>query len=233
MQINEPAFHCSRHLLSSWVLKDCETSQLIHIDVNSCTCPPKPMGRSTPCLACGSNPIKRINGCTGGCVDKHSGCEGCGIWFRTPCDHLKHQKTCKNSGTIIQKNGPAVWVLLEASGSSDDLIATTEPPPWRPRNGTESRGARPGLDLPTNQALAMNSVRTRTHEQVHIHVRSRNGATAILLSNEPIKSSTRLIRLKVLGSQAKLCKYIVGAGIVKDHKSHTRACVLELRRSLS
>ncbi|KAG9249816.1 uncharacterized protein F5Z01DRAFT_668153 [Emericellopsis atlantica] len=238
----------------------CTTKQISSMDVGSCTCAGQLTGCTTNCAVCSGafTPTKKVKSCSGGCTDSEHDCQACGIWFHTLCNCLQHptgSTPCPNSGSIT-KGGPPVWVLLKNSGQGHDLVTTTELLP-----GIEKMG--PGHDqgwqfaqkesTPKSQAVFLNSVRARDMEQVHIHLCNSNQATAKMLSQEKIKSSTQLKQLdgdknlyclgvdhavRITGfagiianfmanlpsTISKPCKELVGAGIIQDTTGRTWAC---------
>ncbi|KAK9242115.1 hypothetical protein V1506DRAFT_548545 [Lipomyces tetrasporus] len=162
------------------------------MDVIGCDCPSQfPPATSLTCTGpsqlctqtCG-NPQMTIQSramltqCGQGCITANSNCNGCYLWFHSLCScirDLQHGSTttgCMSSGNLNpgHPNQP-VWMLLNAR----DLITTTQQLPgilqlnnardpdggWRLGQQTYNRA---------RGSLAMNSVATRSEEQVHIHV---------------------------------------------------------------
>ncbi|KND91748.1 hypothetical protein TOPH_03791 [Tolypocladium ophioglossoides CBS 100239] len=235
-------------LIAPGTTKNCDTTQISHMNVGSCSCAGQLSGCSSNCGVCGITSIpKAVRNCApGGCMDNQDDCMGCGIWFHSLCNCVQHPQTCTNSGTI-KLNGPPVWVLLE----TDNLITTTELLPGILQMGTShdegwifaQENYKPGY-----QAVWLNSVRSRDMEQVHIHTCDRNSHTTNVLSDEKVISSTSLVQLKgdpelyCLGvnndvtirgfstalaaflAKPPVCKELVGAGILHDHKGRTWAC---------
>ncbi|KAK9321252.1 hypothetical protein V1517DRAFT_374887 [Lipomyces orientalis] len=123
--------------------------------------------------------------CGQGCIAANSECNGCYVWFHSLCScihDLQHGSTttgCVASGNLNpgHPNQP-VWMLLNAG----DLITTTQQLTgilqlnnahdpdggWRLGQQLFQQG-HAGINRAAG-SLAMNSVATRSEEQVHIHV---------------------------------------------------------------
>lgn len=107
--------------------------------------------------------------------DDNASCNSCYLWFQNLCSCIQkllysQSTNCKNSTALKANN--LVWMLLE----NQRLITTTQPMSgierlqdidlhadegWRFAQGHYNR---------STQALAMNSMASRTEEQIHIHV---------------------------------------------------------------
>lgn len=233
----------------------CSSVQIHSMDVAQCDCQPQQSSCSTICPVC--TPVlqskKYTLSCTGGCTDQESSCEGCGIWFHTLCDCLKNQAICTTSGPVTQ-GGPMIWALL-SQGSGDNLVTTTDLLPGILEMAANPTRYDPGWVFaqrqyqPSTQALALNSYRARTQEQLHIHVCTLNQGTYNTLSSEPLISSGHLEQLTgdpslycltVPGggtvnhfastiqdflNHNTVCQELVGAGIMQDKHGNTWACV--------
>ncbi|KAJ5771364.1 uncharacterized protein N7511_003415 [Penicillium nucicola] len=136
-------------------------------------------------------PRAQLNTCYSGCVDENDNCNGCYVWFHSLCGCIHdfqspHGTTCISSASPpnppITPGQPwnPVWMVL----SLGDLITTTELIPGILSLGSAvdpDGGFRLGQDTLRNTfpgqkynrltgTLAMNSVATRSEEQVHIHL---------------------------------------------------------------
>jgi len=240
----------------------CNNKDISSKDVSGCDCQSGPTGCSQSCTYCPSDPIyetKQIKDCKSGCTDSETNCTGCGLYFRTVCNCVKHG--CPNSAGGAITPGPApVWVY---ESTNDPLITTTEfLPGILQMRASHERGWTYAQEWykPAYQALFLNSPRSRKMEHIHIHVcKNRNLDTVNHLSDEDIKSSSRLVQtlkdpeLYCLGvnhsvtisnfagalsnflasppSQTPpICKDLVGAGILQDHHDRTWACATTHRK---
>ncbi|EHK26486.1 uncharacterized protein TRIVIDRAFT_63787 [Trichoderma virens Gv29-8] len=157
----------------------CLIKDIRQMDVSGCTCEPHSSKcDKTGCMTCKANIENRhTKHCAVGCTDDDKECQGCGLWFSTLCNCLKYQD-CKHTGTITP-HGDSIFVL---TNNGEQLITTTDllPGILEARNATRYE---PGWRFAqehynrANQALALNSVRSRTHEQFHIHVCNRPNST--------------------------------------------------------
>lgn len=230
----------------------CTTRDLIHMDVTSCTCHPQNTGCSSTCQECNTPVTKHIHSCTGGCQDSEAACTACGIWFHSLCDCLQHPASCTTSGKI-ERYGNPVWALLETAPHDDNLITTTEFLPGILQMGPTHDEAwifSQANYKPASQALAINPVKVRTMEQIHVHVCNRNTTTGKMLAKETMKSSSNLVQLAgnkemycrwvnhgatVKGLSADIanflanlppgvCRDMVGAAIIQDNNGRVWAC---------
>lgn len=173
LEVPEPyASNCSaKQIQSMTVTKDCDCwSGKTNCRALEYTCP---------------NPDRNIraisglnfNTSLGPCFyDDNASCNSCYLWFHNLCSCIQKllytpgSTNCKNS-TALKTNNP-VWMLLE----DQRLITTT-----LPLSGIEKlQDAGPHADAGWSfaqtkykrgtQALAMNSMASRTEEQIHIHV---------------------------------------------------------------
>jgi hypothetical protein len=187
-------------IIPTWAQNLCTSDDISKMDVSGCTCPsdfPSPpsnlvcKGNSMDCpITCNQSPPSplvpraQLSQCESGCVNANFRCNGCYIWFSSLCRCLRDfqagsQTNCVASPVIppgSPKPGqPASWVLLHTG----DLITTTQLIPGILQLDTATDidgGFRLGQDTLKNKGirstgtLAMNSVTTRSEEQIHIHV---------------------------------------------------------------
>ncbi|KAH6604784.1 hypothetical protein Trco_006491 [Trichoderma cornu-damae] len=236
----------------------CTISDIHNLDVAGCTCQPHHDGCFTACSTCGWN-IKDRNtkSCTPGCTDNDWDCKGCGVWFSTLCDCLKGGGSgCTHTGTV-KPHGPMIWVLLP---KGEHLITTTDLLPGILEMANDASRYEEGWDFaqknhdPSSQALALNSVRSRTHEQFHIHIcpkpTSKDPRAYGILSKAALNPTNKLKAIAgyndlfcmsvekgkgpikgfataihdFLGEK-KVCDGLAGAGIIRDAGDNTWACV--------
>ncbi|KAL7922736.1 hypothetical protein ACQKWADRAFT_320674 [Trichoderma austrokoningii] len=173
----------------SSVAADCKSNAIQNKDVSGCICQghlnlcsvSKPF-----CQTCGLDIEKRNTNshspvCAPGCTDNDAPCSGCGIWFSTLCNRIKDclkGKACDASGKV-EPNGKMVWMYLP--GGDEPLITTTDLLPGileMADHPTIYKDAFNFAQEPKHfdverKALVLNSVRSRTMEQFHIHVCNR------------------------------------------------------------
>ncbi|CAG7916576.1 unnamed protein product [Penicillium olsonii] len=183
-----------------WAQLPCTSVDISNMDVSSCICPsnfPSPpsslicQGNSIDCpITCNPSPPSpvvpraQLSQCYSGCVEPNSECNGCYIWFSSLCRCLQafqsgSQTDCIASPVIgqgaPQPHQSPSWVVL----GSGNLITTTQLIPGILQLQTAADidgGFRLGQDTINAQqardslALAMNSVSTRSEEQIHIHL---------------------------------------------------------------
>ncbi|KGO45169.1 hypothetical protein PEX1_000080 [Penicillium expansum] len=136
-------------------------------------------------------PRSELSQCYSGCVDANSECNGCYIWFSSLCRCIRAFQagtptTCIASPSIgagpPQPNQSPSWVVL----GGGDLITTTDLIPGILQLNSAADvdgGFRLGQDTLNNRGirdtgtLAINSVSTRSEEQIHIHVCNNPGST--------------------------------------------------------
>lgn len=115
-------------------------------------------------------------GCYVGCKDKDWNCRGCGVWYTSLCNQLqlclKGSPHCQAEPKV--QPGSTSWIVLPEG--KDPLVTTTDllPGILEMLNNPGKYGG--AFDFaqdhynPKTQALALNSVRSRTMEQFHIHM---------------------------------------------------------------
>ncbi|KAF9251998.1 hypothetical protein CBS147332_37 [Penicillium roqueforti] len=176
-------------------------------------------------------PRAQLSQCDAGCVDANSECNGCFIWFSSLCHCLQdfqsgNQTTCIASPPIPvgppRTNQSASWVVL----SSGDLITTTDLIPGILQLSSAADvdgGFRLGQDTLNTRGirdtgtLAINSVATRSEEQIHIQVCDHPGsAVRRILDNLPRENynTTSSVDLSALSqpSAAMSCRVSSNAG---------------------
>lgn len=200
--IGLPAFSSIAQAVS-----DCKSNAITHKDVLGCNC----QGHlnlcsvsNPPCQTCGLDIQKRSTNshtpaCIPGCTDNDSKCSSCGIWFSTLCNRIKDclkGKPC-DSSVKISKNGPMAWVLLP--GGTEPLITTTDLLPGILEMADHPTIYRDAFNFAQDpkhfnidkQSLALNSVRSRTMEQFHIHICSRSKPPAVARLNKAKANPTK------------------------------------------
>ncbi|KAK5049112.1 hypothetical protein LTR84_005535 [Exophiala bonariae] len=177
----------------------CNSTEISTMNMGSCVCREQQFGCSSPPMNCSVCPnskgefltaFKNVTTCLGGCTDREASCQGCGLWFHSLCDCLKNPQWCnKTSGPIKKDTGP-IWVLLSQPGAKENLTTTNERVSGildtyeKPKFFDEGWEFSQSCYKPQEQALAMNSVRVRTHEQIHTHICKRNDAMYNFLGAE-------------------------------------------------
>ncbi|KAH6893009.1 hypothetical protein B0T10DRAFT_604280 [Thelonectria olida] len=251
IKASEPVHHPVR---LGHAIPYCTTANITAMDVEKCICKDKPTGcLGGQCDVC--NPVltstKNTLSCGQGCHQSEEDCEGCGLWFHTLCDCLKGTTPCVPSSTI-KKGAQPVWVHLIGGPTVEPLITTTELIPgileMSHRKRDEGWYFAHTRWLPDHQALALNSVRVRKQEQVHIHMCHRNATTSRELTGldaaqypslRPLPHDEEMWCLATsgtlnrfattvndfLGSHKKICPQRVGAGVIQDGNGNTWGCV--------
>jgi hypothetical protein len=160
----------------------CTSWQIENLDLNNgCDC--FDSSSSSGCNACTYTychtqiPTKySLAACHAGCVDANLKCESCNIYFGSLCQCIGqiesgHSTSCVASNNPVPKSGPPIWMLL----GKHDLITTSQRMPGILELGQATHPnegwllGQQNYDKKT-QALTMNSVATRTEEQIHIHI---------------------------------------------------------------
>lgn len=253
----------------------CTANQISSLSVNGCDCQKSGVPVQCPLLApqCGSPPtevvpIYKNNGGQilwgQGCIDANFGCNGCYLWYGSLCQCLKNPGDCFQ----VQVSGNPIWALLSKKAPSG-LITTSQKLP-----GILQLDQAPLPDLgwtlgqyilrnPQDKAvkytrasgsLAMNSVATRSEEQIHIHVcdnptsKLRQALSKLQRSDfaalapvpgysmwcqvakhagEDMLVAARISEFltNILPPSAYCNKYKVGAGLITDPLDYSWACV--------
>ncbi|KAL6878570.1 hypothetical protein J3F83DRAFT_723051 [Trichoderma novae-zelandiae] len=235
----------------------CDSNQITTMDVKKCRCRPHYNGCFTKVDTCKLDiPNRHTNSKLPGCSDNDKLCQGCGLWFHTLCDCIKGPSGCEHEGTVTP-GGKAVWFLTP---KDEKLVTTTDVLPGilemakDPAKYEEAWTFAQKHYDPGSEVLALNSVRSRTHEQFHIHVCKRpdvskdpkvlkiletaphnTGPTLKRVGNNDIwcrtvASGNGPVRNFVAAIQAflktkTLCEGLVGAAIIRDSHQNLWACV--------
>ncbi|KAJ5726642.1 uncharacterized protein N7483_007999 [Penicillium malachiteum] len=176
---------------SPTLVRLCTSSDIANMNVLNCACPsdfpPLPMACKANSKACtqtckgGSvTSIAELDVCGAGCVDANNECNGCYIWFSGLCNCLQQIQEQKQTSCISSSNltpgqkTPPVWMI----NAAHDLMTTTYlipgilqlhqiPDYWVGFNLAQNTVRKSGANAGT---LAINSVTSRTEEQIHIHL---------------------------------------------------------------
>jgi hypothetical protein len=197
----------------------------------------------TECNVPGLLSVSRLATCNQGCIDANHPCDNCFLWFDSVCNCQKH-------GNCPTFNLNPEWVRI-ASGK---LISTTKKTPGVLQLQSEApwQYGQRDLDRP-NKALTINSVKTRTQEQIHIHVCPVKEIVQRILASQkytdfqdmgpikmpvadpnpwlckvnPTKGQTISGVTADLQNQIKKakCKDFIGAAVVVDSNDRAWACV--------
>lgn len=232
----------------------CNRNEIHTMNLAGCRCQGHRTGCAPDCHTCGFKIDKRhTKSCDPGCTDNDANCEGCGLLFSTLCDCLKGPSGCIHTGTVKPNGGP-IWVLTP---KGEPLVTTTDLLPGILEMAKDPSRYEEGWDFaqehynPREQALALNSVRSRTHEQFHIHICKKPGKTdralAILETakhnptkhlievgkdlycmtvekgNGPVKGFVAAIQEFL--KKGTVCDGLAGAGIIRDSHENLWACV--------
>jgi hypothetical protein len=138
---------------------------------------------------------------------------------------LKNPSWCTTTSAAIKQGDKPIWVLLSQPGAKENLTTTNERVSGILDTYKEPKFFDAGwvfsqsVYKPQAEALAMNSVRVRTHEQIHTHVCRRNDTMYDKLNNENPNhyNSENLTRLA--SDEELLCLVVKNGGIVKDFAS--------------
>lgn len=170
--------------------------------------------------------IAELNTCGAGCIDANNECNACYIWFSSLCgciQELQEQKqtSCIPSTQITpNQKTPPVWIV----NAAHDLMTTTYLVP-----GILQLDEIPnywvGFNLGQNTVrnsyknagtLALNSVASRTEEQIHIHLcnNGNSNVRGILngLDHAKYKTLTPVDLAKVKPGSAMECRVASGSG---------------------
>jgi hypothetical protein len=244
--------------LASFVHADyCNSREINSLDVGSCSCAAFAPSCTTTCAPeCTHSVIRFTKHCSVGCTDNDWNCKGCGIWFHTLCDCIQRPDLCPHTGTV-KIGGDMMWFLLDKNGEKGTpLVTTTDILP-----GILEMARNPGRYeegwifaqrqyTPKNEALALNSQRSRTHEQFHIHlckkpqhkvydilstaspnpsgqlkpVKGHEDLYCMSTPQAPLKGFATAIR-DALGQYKKICKELAGAGLIQDNRGNIWGCL--------
>lgn len=258
----------------------CTADQISSLSVNGCDCQKHGGAVDCPLMApqCGAaqhpNEVVKISRFNGGqilwgegCIDANFGCNGCYLWFSSLCQCLKAPAGGDCTRTMPLIAGNPIWALLSKTAPSG-LITTSQKLPGilqldqAPEPDAGWQIGQFALRNPDTQhvtytrdrgALAMNSVATRTEEQIHIHVcdnptsnlrtvlstlqRSKYTAALAPVPSLPLMcqvaqfSGTNIeVAPKIFDHLKTLASYDcdrnrVGAGLITDIKDYSWACV--------
>lgn len=254
----------------------CTANQISSLSVNGCDCQKSGVPVKCPLLApqCGlppnlAVPINQYNGGQvlwgEGCIDANFGCDGCYLWYGSLCECLKHPGGCTSTQPVVAGN--PIWVLL-SNTALRGLITTSQKLPgilqldqapepdkgWQLGQETLKHPDKSVKYTRARGALAMNSVATRTEEQIHIHVcdnptsNLRRDLSKLLRSDyanlapvpgysmwcqvAPFSGTNINVAARIFDYLATIphlaasCdKYKIGAGLITDTKDYSWACV--------
>lgn len=169
----------------------CTSSDIANMNVLNCKCP---SNFPAPPKACNGHPqhctqtckggsvisLDELNTCGAGCIDANNECNACYIWFSSLCGCIqelqaKKPTSCIPSGNITpNQRSPPVWMV----NAGHDLITTTYLVPGILQLDEIPNywvGFNLGQDTVRqlyhgDGTLAINSVASRTEEQIHIHL---------------------------------------------------------------
>ncbi|KAF9891677.1 hypothetical protein FE257_003689 [Aspergillus nanangensis] len=152
---------------------DCTENDISQFSVSSCTCRDSFHDCPTTCPlpgGCGPTPTPKLNTCDVGCTDANIDCNACNLYFGGLCRCIR-DRDCFHDGSTDP------WTLLH----DKTLITTSHRIPGILELGADNRGWQLGqLALKQGEGstfdhgtLALNSVTSRTEDQVHIHVCDR------------------------------------------------------------
>ncbi|KAI5456989.1 hypothetical protein BGZ63DRAFT_365686 [Mariannaea sp. PMI_226] len=185
----------------------CLAQDISSMNLSGCFCTPKMNTCKTKnCDACGALAPKIMSSCTEGCKDDDRTCWGCSLYYTAICECVRDGKKCTSSDSM-NPGGDPVWVFLGAKNpkkKADRLVTTP-----KPMAGIFEMVATKNQDFSNKgwlyaqtqydfdgEALALNSYRARTQEQVHIHVCPINKDMKKLLSNERVPDGGKLVQLE-------------------------------------
>lgn len=206
----------------------CTSNQISSLNVAGCDCQQHGVPLKCPLYApqCDSlvapSTVVRINPNNGGlnlwgdgCIDGNFACNGCYLWFGSLCRCLKPAGTCTLTTPAVAGN--PIWALLE----DHMLITTTQKLPgilelhlapepnrgWQLGQDTLRNPPQGATYTRATGALAMNSVATRTEEQIHIHVcENQSSIVRRELSMLTRSSYTTLTNVPIAGIPANSLK---------------------------
>ncbi|KAL7788626.1 hypothetical protein V8C37DRAFT_388014 [Trichoderma ceciliae] len=241
------------------LLPPCNISDIQGMNVNGCECQKHHDGCSaTGCYTCGlliNDRHTNYKNCDVGCTNDDKYCMGCGVWFSTLCDCLKGSSSKCNHTGEVKPNGPMIWVLLP---KDEPLVTTTNLLPGILEMTEDYQKYGGGWDFaqerydPGTQALALNSVRSRTMEQLHIHLcpkpTKQEPKVFDILSKATLNPTHRFVKVQDdlycisvengkgplknfaedihnFMKEKKICEGLLGAGIMRDYHNNTWGCI--------
>ncbi|KAJ5716196.1 hypothetical protein N7493_008107 [Penicillium malachiteum] len=176
---------------SSADIRLCTSSDIANMNVLNCACPSDFPPGSNTCKANGKPCTQTCNGgsvtsfaeldvCGAGCVDANNECNGCYIWFSGLCTCLQKMQEQEKTSCIASSSltpgqkTPPIWMI----NARNDLMTTTYlipgilqlhqiPDYWVGFNLAQNTVRKNQGNTGT---LALNSVASRTEEQIHIHL---------------------------------------------------------------
>lgn len=209
----------------------CTSQQISNVDVSGCSCPSNfPTPPSNLICATNSNtcsftcqpppPISPLTSraeltqCGSGCVDANNDCNGCYIWFHSLCGCIRDRQA--GGMDCIFAFGPPgspAWVVL----TNGDLITSTLLIPGILQLATAADpdgGFRLGQNTLRNGhagqqysratgTLAMNSVITRSEEQIHIHLCNHPNSGVRGILNGLTRDNYRILKSVDISSLGK------------------------------
>lgn len=190
-EINDIKYEMNNKTLT--LLPDCQASDISLGLVGSCTC----RSGTNDCRKCNSQNVGLVI-CDTVCGSDNRNCHACDIWYSGVCECL--QSSLPSVGcignTVWAGPGhglPPIWILRKFNANliSSSVLNT----------GIENLAQMPDKDEgwllglsninTAIQALTMNSVETRSRNEIHIHLCSKNiGASVYLATLNPAQYST-------------------------------------------
>ncbi|KAJ5747532.1 uncharacterized protein N7511_009228 [Penicillium nucicola] len=155
------------------LIPPCTTAQIEKGGVTNCACVAgkdkgeQPGDKCNKCDIglCNKTPqqsVSRLSACYQGCTDANHPCNSCFIWFKSVCECQQNG----NCASFLSAKGDSTWIKI----AHDRLITTTTHTPGILELHSEApwQFGQSGL-VRDSKALTINSVSTRTQEQIHIH----------------------------------------------------------------
>ncbi|PKY05260.1 hypothetical protein P168DRAFT_304293 [Aspergillus campestris IBT 28561] len=229
---------CTEAEISQWSTTSCTCHDPNTFTICPHTCPLGPASAQ-----CAPNPNTHLQQCHVGCTDANKDCTTCDLYFGGMC-------RCTRSQNCFHDASTDPWTLLH----DHKLITTSHHTPGILDLHGDNRGWELGqivfatgtVSSRADGALAMNSVHSRSEEQVHIHVCDRpvsvfrtylngiaspaaytQGLTPMDFDQLGFQKHSVLCRAQKTGlsSAAPCAWYYVGAGLITDQKGYTWGCV--------
>lgn len=223
----------------------CKGSQISTNNVQNCQCDTsqRPPCKSCDLKSCASHTHSGLDTCYVGCTDANRLCDSCYLWFDQLC-------VCLQTGCPTRKSTStnSEWVLM--NGKLGLLVTTTElmpgirelwvEDPWTWGQEKWKRGS---------EALAINSVRTRSQEQIHMHICSVNDDAQKWLTNLDHTKYQTMTKIPGRDWQCRVgqqpgdsvhdmtdltqralfsgswCPDFIGAAVIVDNKDRIWACL--------